>query len=42
LKEECSIRDAVTDVLHSEASELIAIFITMVNRTKAKNKSPGS
>jgi len=34
LREECSICPALTKPLETEASELMAIFITMINRTK--------
>lgn len=36
LREDCSIKDASLDGLHREAGELIAITVTMVNRTKGK------
>jgi four helix bundle protein len=34
LREECAIEPALTKPLENEASELIAIFTTMINRTK--------
>jgi four helix bundle protein len=37
LREECGVDPAVTQPLETEASELIAIFITMINRTAAKH-----
>jgi four helix bundle protein len=37
LQEDCAIRDERLPLLHREAGELMAIFITMVNRTKNKN-----
>ena len=36
LREECGVEPALTKALEAEASELIAIFTTMVNRTKGK------
>jgi four helix bundle protein len=36
LREECSIDPALTTPLENEASELMAIFTTMINRTKGK------
>jgi len=36
LREECSIDPALTKPLENEASELMAIFTTMINRTKGK------
>jgi four helix bundle protein len=36
LREECGIDSALTKPLEAEASELIAIFTTMINRTKEK------
>jgi len=36
LRDDCGIRNAQTEVLHREAGELIAILVTMINRTKAK------
>ena len=41
LKEDCDIQDAGLDFLHREAGELIAIFVTMVNRTKSRNDESG-
>lgn len=34
LREECGIEAALTKPLESESSELLAIFTTMINRTK--------
>jgi four helix bundle protein len=39
LREECSIAPALTKPLEDESSELIAIFTTMINRTKGKADS---
>jgi len=36
LRDDCAIRDQSLDALHCEAGELIAIFVTMVNKTKSK------
>jgi len=36
LREECGIAPALTTPLEKEASELMAIFITMINKTKNK------
>ena len=36
LREECGIDAALTNPLEREASELLAILITMINRTKGK------
>ena len=36
LREECGIDPSLTKPLEAESSELMAIFITMVNRTKGK------
>lgn len=36
LRDDCAICDQALDALHSEAGELIAILVTMVNRTKGK------
>ena len=36
LREECGIEAALTQPLEAESSELIAIFTTMINRTKEK------
>ena len=38
LREECAIGAPETQPLEQEASELIAIMTTMINRTKAKQK----
>jgi four helix bundle protein len=37
LREECGIEPALTEPLEAESSELMAIFTTMINRTKGKN-----
>ena len=37
LREECGIEAALTSPLESESSELMAIFTTMINRTKDKS-----
>ena len=39
LREECGIEPKHTQPLEQEASELIAIFTTMINRTKEKQKT---
>src|ERR1035437_866963 len=36
LREECSIEPKLTQPLEQESSELMAIFTTMINRTKGK------
>src|SRR5437667_8764969 len=36
LREECAIEPKLTQLLEHECSELIAIFTTMINRTKGK------
>ena len=36
LREDCGVEPAATKPLEAEASELIAIFTTMINRTKGK------
>lgn len=36
LREDCDIQSSELKTLHQEAGELMAIIITMVNRTKAK------
>ena len=38
LREECGVSAPETQPLEQEASELIAIMTTMINRTKAKQK----
>jgi four helix bundle protein len=38
LREECGIEPALTLPLEKESSELMAIFTTMINKTKDKNK----
>ena len=37
LREECGIAPALTESLEKESSELMAIFTTMINRTKGEN-----
>src|SRR5437762_1111460 len=37
LREECGIAPALTQPLETESSELIAIFTTMINRTKGQS-----
>jgi four helix bundle protein len=37
LREECAIEPTLTQPLEKESSELIAIFTTMINRTKGKS-----
>ena len=37
LREECAIEPKLTQPLEQESSELIAIFTTMINRTKGKS-----
>src|SRR5437899_403417 len=39
LREECAIEPKLTQLLEHESSELIAIFTTMINRTKGKARS---
>ena len=36
LRAECSVEPALTEPLEAEASELMAIFTTMINKTKDK------
>src|SRR5258705_9943242 len=36
LRDDCGIQSELLDALHGEAGELVAIFVTMVNRTKGK------
>lgn len=38
LRDECAIRDPAIEALHAEAGELIAVFVTMINRTKENGK----
>jgi four helix bundle protein len=38
LREDCGIETALTKPLEAESSELIAIFTTIINRTKEKQK----
>ena len=38
LRDDCAICDQTLDALHREAGELIAICVTMVNRTKGKDE----
>lgn len=37
LRDDCGIRDKSLEPLHHEAGELMAIMVTMINRTKAKS-----
>lgn len=37
LREECGIEPALTEPMEGESSELVAIFTTMINKTKGKN-----
>jgi four helix bundle protein len=37
LREECGVEPKLTQPLEQESSELIAIFTTMINRTKGKS-----
>jgi four helix bundle protein len=37
LREECAVDPSLTKPLETESCELIAIFITMINRTKGKS-----
>jgi four helix bundle protein len=37
LREECGVDTGLTTPLEAESSELMAIFTTMINRTKGKN-----
>jgi four helix bundle protein len=39
LREECGIEPKLTQPLEQESSELIAIFTTMINKTKGKNRN---
>jgi four helix bundle protein len=39
LREECGVDGALTKPLETESSELLAIFTTMINRTKEKQKA---
>ena len=39
LREECAVEASLTKPLEAESSELLAIFTTMINKTKAKTKS---
>ena len=36
LRDDCAICDQALDALHREAGELIAIFVTMIKRTRGK------
>jgi four helix bundle protein len=38
LRDDCAIRNLALDSLLAEAGELIAIFVTMVNKTKARTR----
>jgi four helix bundle protein len=40
LREECGTESKLTQPLEQESSELIAIFTTMINRTKGKDGEP--
>jgi four helix bundle protein len=37
LQDDCAVRDPALPVMLAEAGELIAIFVTMVNKTKGKS-----
>jgi len=37
LRDDCGIHEVALDELHRETGELLAIFVTMVNRTKGSN-----
>ncbi len=37
LREECSVDPSLTNPLENESSELIAIFTTMINRTRDRD-----
>jgi four helix bundle protein len=39
LRDECGIRDESLPLLHHEAGELMAILVTMINRTKANSRN---
>ena len=39
LREECGIEPVLTEPLENESSELMAIFTTIINRTKGKAES---
>lgn len=39
LRDECAIGDPAVATLHTEAGELIAIFVTMINRTRESGKA---
>jgi hypothetical protein len=39
LREECGIEPALTLPLEKESSELMAIFTTMINKTKEKSRN---
>jgi hypothetical protein len=39
LREECGIQHDETEALEAECNELMAIFTTMINRTKGKAES---
>jgi four helix bundle protein len=41
LREECGVEPTLTTPLERESSELMAIFVTMLNRTKARQKPEG-
>ena len=40
LREDCGIDGGNIAKLHSETNELIAMFVTMVNKTQPKNSRP--
>jgi len=42
LREECGVEAALTQPLEAEASELMAIFATMINKTKNRKQKPES
>jgi four helix bundle protein len=39
LRDDCGIRDKSLEELHHEAGELMAIMVTMINRTKDKSRN---
>jgi hypothetical protein len=39
LRDDCGIRDKSLEPLHHEAGELMAIMVTMINRTKDKSRN---
>jgi hypothetical protein len=38
LADDCGVRNKSLEALHHEAGELMAIFVTMVNRTQTKSR----